>query len=200
MIEATFIASGKTMLEALNFTPSLVSKIMFGDGNFRQVKKIDIFCNNVDDANLLDNISPRVAISYALTENKQWKFNASVGRYFKIPTYTMLGFQNKGGAFINQQAAYTKSDHFVAGIEYNLTPASRFTVEGFVKNYANYPISVIDGVSLANKGGGFEVLGNEEIDAEGEGQSKGIEILFQQKLSKNFYGAVSYTHLRAHET
>ena len=145
-------------------------------------------------SNLLNNISPRVAISYALTENNQWKFNASVGRYFKIPTYTMLGFQNKGGAFINQQAAYTKSDHFVAGIEYNLTPASRFTVEGFVKNYANYPISVIDGVSLANKGGGFEVLGNEEIDAEGEGQSKGVEILFQQKLSKNFYGVFAYTY------
>ena len=73
MIEATFIASGKTMLEALNFTPSLVSKIMFGDGNFRQVRKIDIFCNNVDDANLLDNIlweKPKYSIiSHNLVNN-----------------------------------------------------------------------------------------------------------------------------------
>ena len=45
-----------------------------------------------------------------------------------------------------------------AGIEYNLTPVSRITIEGFYKKYSQYPVSTIDGVSLANKGGGFEVL------------------------------------------
>lgn len=145
-------------------------------------------------SNLLNNISPRASISYDLTKSQKWKFNASIGRYFKIPTYTMLGFQNQTGAFVNQDAAYTRSDHLVAGLEYNLTPASRFTVEAFRKNYANYPISVIDGVSLANKGGGFEVLGNEEIVSDGKGQSSGIELLFQQKLSNNFYGVFAYTY------
>ena len=73
MIEATFIASGKTMQEALNFTASLVNKIMFEDESFRQVKKIDIFCNNIDDANLLDNIlweKPKYSIvSHSLVNN-----------------------------------------------------------------------------------------------------------------------------------
>ena len=147
-----------------------------------------------EGSSLLDNISPRLSFSYALTENQRWKLNASAGRYFKIPTYTMLGFQNQQGIFANQQAAYTRSDHWVGGIEYNLTPASRFTVEGFRKNYANYPVSIIDGVSLANKGGGFEVLGNEAIRSEGEGQSSGVEVLFQQKLSNNFYGVFAYTY------
>ena len=151
-------------------------------------------------SNFLDNLSPRVAISYSLTENKQWKFNASAGRYFKIPTYTMLGFQNKSGNFINQNLSYTRSDHLVGGLEYNLTPSSRFTVEGFIKNYANYPISVLDRVSLANKGGGFEVLGNESIVSEGEGISKGVEVLFQQKLSKNFYGILAYTYFSSEFT
>jgi len=147
-----------------------------------------------EGSSLLNNISPRLSFSYALTENQRWKLNASAGRYFKIPTYTMLGFLNQQGIFANQQAAYTRSDHWVGGIEYNLTPASRFTVEGFRKNYANYPVSVIDGVSLANKGGGFEVLGNEAIRSEGEGQSSGVEVLFQQKLSNNFYGVFAYTY------
>ncbi|MDA9843596.1 TonB-dependent receptor [Flavobacteriaceae bacterium] len=151
-------------------------------------------------SNLMDNISPRLSFSYALTENQRWKLNASAGRYFKIPTYTMLGFQNQQGLFENQQAAYTRSDHLVGGVEYNLTPASRFTVEGFVKKYANYPISVIDGVSLANKGGGFEVLGNEAIVSDGEGQSSGIEVLFQQKLSNNFYGVFAYTYFSSEFT
>jgi len=151
-------------------------------------------------SSLLDNISPRAAVSYALTENNQWKFNASLGRYFKIPTYTMLGFQNQSGIFLNQQAEYTQSDHLVGGVEYNLTPASRFTIEGFLKKYSKYPVSVIDGVSLANKGGGFEVLGNEAIVSEGEGQSSGVEVLFQQKLSKNFYGVFAYTYFSSEFT
>lgn len=145
-------------------------------------------------SNIIDNISPRLAFSYALTENQQLKFNGSIGRYFKIPTYTMLGFQDQQSNFVNQNASYTRSDHFVAGLEYNLTSSSRFTVEGFFKNYAYYPVSLIDGVSLANKGGGFEVLGNEAIISEGEGQSSGVELLFQQKLSRNFYGVFAYTY------
>ena len=145
-------------------------------------------------SNLIDNLSPRIAFSYALTENQQWKLNATAGRYFKIPTYTMLGFQNERSFFVNQDASYVRSDHLVAGLEYNFTPSSRFTLEAFLKNYSNYPVSVVDGVSLANKGGGFEVLGNEEIVSNGTGQSSGLEFLFQQKLSNNFYGVFAYTY------
>ena len=143
---------------------------------------------------LVDNLSPRMSFSYALTENQEWKFNASMGRYFKIPTYTMLGFQDQQGDFINQSAEYTQSNHWVAGLEYNLTPSSRFTVEGFLKRYNQYPISLIDGVALANKGGGFEVLGNEAITSTGKGKSSGVELLFQQKLARNFYGVFAYTY------
>tara|TARA_A100001011_G_scaffold277468_1_gene287191 strand:- start:1442 stop:3799 length:2358 start_codon:yes stop_codon:yes gene_type:complete len=144
-------------------------------------------------SNLIDNISPRLSLSFALTDDQRWKVNTSLGRYFKIPTYTMLGFQNQN-LFVNRNASYTQSNHYVTGIEYNLTPASRISVEGFLKQYSNYPISLIDGVSLANKGGGFEVLGNEAIISEGIGQSRGGEFLFQQKLSKNFYGIFAYTY------
>lgn len=145
-------------------------------------------------SNSIDNLSPRIAFSYALTENQQWKLNATAGRYFKIPTYTMLGFQNERSLFVNQDASYVRSDHFVGGLEYNFSPSSRFTLEAFLKNYSNYPVSVVDGVSLANKGGGFEVLGNEEIVSNGTGQSSGLEFLFQQKLSNSFYGVFAYTY------
>ncbi len=145
-------------------------------------------------SSLLDNISPRVAASYQLSEDQRWKLNASVGRYFKIPTYTMLGFQDAQGDFINKNNRYTQSDHYVFGIEYNWTPTARITVEGFIKDYSQYPVSVIDQVSLANKGGGFEVLGNEPVVDTGAGKSSGIEVLFQQKLTKNFYGVLAYTH------
>ena len=54
-------------------------------------------------SNLIDNISPRFSLSYAISEDQKWKFNSSLGRYFKIPTYTMLGFQEEN-IFVNKKA------------------------------------------------------------------------------------------------
>jgi hypothetical protein len=144
-----------------------------------------------EDNNIGQTISPRVGLSYSLTE--KWKLNATVGRYFKIAPYTILGFQ-ENGEFVNRNADYTESDHYVFGIERILGPASNITLEGFYKAYSDYPVSVRDSVSLANKGAGFEVLGNEAVATVGKGRSYGLELLFQQKLTKNFYGIFSYTY------
>ena len=146
-----------------------------------------------EGSSMVDNLSPRLSFSYNLTADQQWKLNASIGRYFKIPTYTMLGFQDSNRVFVNKNAKYTRSDHFVTGLEFAPGKASRITLEGFYKKYDQYPVSIIDGVSLANKGGGFEVLGNEEITTNGKGKTYGFEALYQQKLSKKFYGVFAYT-------
>ena len=135
-----------------------------------------------------------------MTEDQSWKINTSIGRYYKIPTYTMLGFQNPIDNFVNQNAKYTQSDHAVFGVEYSPGNAARITLEGFYKKYSQYPISIIDQVSLANKGGGFEVLGNEAITSNGKGKSYGVEALYQQKLAKNFYGVFAYTYFHSQFT
>ncbi len=46
-------------------------------------------------ANLLNQFSPRLALSYSLTDNML--LNAGVGRYFQHPAYTTLGFRNNAG-------------------------------------------------------------------------------------------------------
>lgn len=141
---------------------------------------------------LASTLSPRLSLSYEFQEN--WKLNGSVGRYFKIPPYTMLGFRNNDLELVNQNLKYTRSDHYVIGLQHILGPAASISIEGFYKNYDDYPVSVLDGVSIANKGGGFEVLGNEEIASVGRGRTYGAEFQFQQKLSNNFYGIFSYTY------
>ena len=151
----------------------------------------DTFTNG---SGLLNNISPRVSVSYKISEDQKWRLNSSVGSYFKIPTYTTLGYKNSDDNFINKKNKYIQSDHFVLGLEYNWNSSSRITIEAFLKNYNRYPVSIIDQVSLANKGGGFEVLGNEPISDTGTGSSHGVEFLFQQKLNKNFYGIFALTH------
>ena len=149
---------------------------------------------------LIDNLSPRVSTSYALTKDRRLKWNTSVGTYFKIPTYTVLGFKNLTGDLTNQNAKYTKSNHYVTGFDYSIGNASKISIEGFIKRYFDFPVSILDGVSLANKGADFEVLGNEEIVTIGEGRTKGIEFLFQQKLTRNFYGIFSYTFFKSEFT
>lgn len=138
-------------------------------------------------------LSPRLAISYDLTGSGKWTANASIGRYFKIPPYTILGFTDNDGTAVNQNIDYIRSDHLVAGFEYLVSKAARITVEGFAKFYDDYPVSIIDQVSLANKGGGFEVLGNEPVASVGKGRTYGAEFLFQQKFNGNFYAIASYT-------
>lgn len=145
---------------------------------------------------LINTLSPRFSFSYALNPTKTWKANGSLGRYFKIPPYTVLGFQS-AGQNVNQDAKYIASNHFVLGLEHQLNESTRITVEGFLKKYENYPISVFDNTSLANKGGGFEVLGNEVIVSEGEGRSFGLEVLYQKSFTERFYGILAYTLFRS---
>lgn len=137
--------------------------------------------------------SPRLSASYVFDEKRKWTVNASIGRYFKITPYTILGFTDENDAYANKDAKYIQSDHIVAGIEYLVTPFSRFSIEGFYKKYSNYPVSVVDSVSLANLGGGYSVLGNENIESVGLGRTYGMEFLYQRKLTKDFYAILAYT-------
>ena len=143
-------------------------------------------------SNLGSNISPRLSLSYEFQED--WRISATAGRYFKIAPYTILGFRDPNGALSNQDIDYTESDHYVIGLQHYLNPAASVSLEGFYKRYSDYPVSVLDQVSLANKGADFEVLGNEDVETVGKGRSYGLELQYQQKLLKNFYSIFSYTY------
>jgi len=153
------------------------------------------------DGNSLDNsnqnpfkqFSPRFSLSYVLTSKTN--LNASIGKYFKLPAYTQLAFQNNSlPAFpATNPGQYIQSTHYVAGIEHLPSNTLRFTIEGFYKKYSNYPVSLIDGVSLANKGTDFGSIGNEPISQLGQGKAYGIEFFMQKKLTKRFFGILAYT-------
>lgn len=136
-------------------------------------------------------LSPRLSVSYAVAPG--WKVNASAGRYFKIAPYTALGFKNEQGELVNRNLPYLQSDHLVAGLEYLPTKTLRFTLEGFYKKYNNYPVSARTGISLANQGADFGVIGNEQLVGNGAGEAYGFEFFAQQKLYKNFFLVGSYT-------
>jgi hypothetical protein len=148
--------------------------------------------------NPLEAISPRFSVSYALSE--KWTISSSVGRYHKLPPYTVLGFeQNVGGTnlLINKSTRYIRSDHYVGGLSFQPGNSIQISIEGFYKRYYQYPVSVVNGISLANFGGDFGVIGNEQIQSIGRGNTWGIETFIQKKLTKRIFGIGSYTFYQA---
>src|SRR5690606_39862354 len=63
---------------------------------------INTFTN--DGNNPLKAFSPR--ISFAYNFNPEWNVSASVGSYYKIPSYTMLGFVDEEGNLKNKDLKY----------------------------------------------------------------------------------------------
>lgn len=146
-----------------------------------------------DGNNVSATLSPRGAFSYALDPQMRWRIKATVGRYFKLPPNTLLGFRNTQNILTNNGADYIRSDHYVAGLSFNPRPSTQLAMEGFYKVYNNYPVSTDDNISLANLGADFEIFGNENIRSNGKGRAYGMEFSYQQKLLDKFYGILAYT-------
>lgn len=143
----------------------------------------------------LKTLSPRLSMSYTLSD--QWTFNASVGRYFKLAPYTILGFADERQILVNKDADYLRSTHYATGLEYLPGEDLRFTIEGFYKQYGQVPVSSRTGISLSNLGTDFTALGNEKVITNGKGKAYGVEFFAQKKLTDRFFGILSYTFYRS---
>ena len=157
--------------------------------------RADMNSFTTDGNNPLETLSPRISLSYVLAN--EWTANASIGSYYKLAPYTILGFADNNNTLVNRNSKYQKSDHFVTGIEYLPNDGLRFTLEGFYKRYNNIPVSVRNGISLANLGSDFNVLGNEAVITNGKGNTYGFEVFAQKKLTDQFFGLLSYTFYRS---
>ncbi len=146
-------------------------------------------------ANPLNQISPVLSASYSLSKKIAISFNTGI--YHQLPAYTTLGYRDSTGDLVNEDVTYIQAKHLVLGVEYNTSKNSRFTIEGFYKHYSNYPLDLIDSISLANKGSDFGVIGNAPVISNNIGRSYGLELFFQQKLFNDFYGLFSYTFVNS---
>jgi hypothetical protein len=142
--------------------------------------------------NFWETLSPRASASFKLL--KGLTLNTSAGLYYKLPPYVLLGYRDlESGRYTNRDMRYTMNVHAVLGLEYLINPSTVVSVEGFFKYYDNYPVSLRDGVSLANRGGSFALFGNEPVTSVGEGRAYGFEVFFQKRLTERWYGTLSYT-------
>ncbi|HNX88308.1 MAG TPA: TonB-dependent receptor, partial [Paludibacteraceae bacterium] len=156
---------------------------------------------NKNMQNPLNQFSPRLSVSYTLSD--KWDLNANFGRYAMQPAYTTLGFRYAtGGPLVNQNEnlKYVTSNQAIVGIEYRPAEKMRLTVEGFYKQYQNYPLSVSDGLSIASKGTDYGQIGDEEIISTGKGRAYGVEVLYKIMEWKNLNITSTYTFFRSEFT
>ncbi|GAB5520246.1 MAG: TonB-dependent receptor [Rhodothermales bacterium] len=137
-------------------------------------------------------LSPRLNAAYTL--NSQWQVSASVGRFTQMPELLSLAVQEQGG-YVNDDLRWVDVMQGVVGVAVTPLPSLRVALEGYYKDYSDYPVSASDPrLSLANLGGAFGFVGAEPLLAVGEGRAYGLELSAQKKLTKRIYGLGSYTY------
>lgn len=147
-------------------------------------------------SNVFNQFSPRVSLSYALTE--KFEVVAGVGRYFQSPAYTTLGFRDEKGDLINENSAqYIGVNQYNMGVEYRFNTHVVLSGETFYKDYFQYPIDMITGASLANEGADYSsVAGAVPAAFYGTGEAVGFELVNRINYSK-FTLLATYTYVRS---
>ncbi|MCK5703582.1 MAG: TonB-dependent receptor, partial [Cyclobacteriaceae bacterium] len=137
--------------------------------------------------------SPRLSFTYRFTNKTS--LNGSVGRFYQNTPGIILG---QSDSFKNLKTPF--ADHYVLGISHLLTESTRLSVEVYSKEYRNLPIDVTKPQFLvfdqAVETGVF--LNQTNLSDNGKGNSRGIEVIVQKKLAKDFYGMISgsYSKIR----
>ncbi len=146
--------------------------------------------------------SPRLSFSYALTD--LININFSTGIYHQSPSYIWLeAFES------NRDLRMIKVNQFVLGLDHRVAVDALLKLETFYKDYDNYPTSTIRPyLVLANTGAGFtgsddnfSSFGLEPLVDAGFGNTYGIELSLQKKLSNiPYYGIFSFTYSQSDYT
>lgn len=141
---------------------------------------------------LSDQLSPRLSLSYQLTEH--WSLSGNAGLYYQLPPYTALGFKNNNGLYANKYALrYMQVSQGSVGLNWRKGDTFEVSIEGFYKDYDKIPLSVADGIPLTCKGNDYGVIGNELLTSTAQGRSYGAELLLKWLVAKKLNLASSFT-------
>lgn len=138
-----------------------------------------------------DQLSPRLSLSYRLTDGVYLSGNA--GLYYQLPPYTGLGFKDNNGKLVNKYLRYMRVSQESIGLSWRPRNTFKLSIEGFYKKYDKIPFSIVDGIPLACKGNDYGVIGNEALSSTSQGRAYGAEILMKWLIAKKLNLSSSFT-------
>lgn len=181
-----FVTSfGDTLpISSLNKSENFFKGASYLNFNFLLMKR---FTTNVgarlDYFNAIRNkfyFSPRFSASYMLTPITNLNF--STGIYYQAPLYIWLIADER-----NRELKSVKVNQYVLGFDHQLNEDALLSVEGFYKDYSDYPTSLVRPyLVLANTGAGFS--GSDDYFS-----SFGLEPLISSGIGKWQRTNVSYS-------
>ncbi len=140
----------------------------------------------------------------------EWEFSPltsvslAAGMYRQFPSYVWFVADAR-----NRAMTAARVDQYILGVEHLLREDLKVRLEGFYKDYRDYPASVTRPyLVMANTGGGFggsednfASFGLDWLISEGTGNAYGVDLLIQKKMSEvPLYGIISLTLSRAQFT
>jgi len=136
--------------------------------------------------------SPRFSASYTL--NEKTRLNCSGGVFYQSVPLILLSQNEKF-----KELKEPRATHYILGLEHFITPDTRFTLEVYRKDYANFPQDpdqpeafIIDEIYYQS---GY-IMNHEELIGDGKARSEGIEVMIQKKLASDFYGLASCSYFK----
>ncbi len=149
-------------------------------------------------SNPIKQFSPRVSLAYSF--GRAWQLSWHAGIYYQMPPAVLLAFrQTKSessdpGPLINRdKLRYIQSRHAGMSIEHTSSRGYQLRLEGFYKQYLNYPLLLQDGISLANAQADYVVVGDQAADASSKGRAYGLEFQVRQKLHKSLFWNINFS-------
>lgn len=140
--------------------------------------------------------SPRGTFNYALFDQTQVSLH--LGSYYQAPSLIWLNANPQ-----NQSLDFIQTDQYILGVEQLLQEDLQLTIEGYYKDYSNYPSSLTrpylvmanTGAGFGGSNDGFASFGLDPLANIGSGWARGIELFVQKKLSERpWYGILSVSY------
>ena len=136
------------------------------------------------------DLSPRASLTMKLGGTSS--VTASAGVYYQSLPLILLA-QNPG----NRNLGDLNAIHYIAGFERLLTESTKLSIDVYQKEYSNFPVDpqqpslfLID--ELYYRYGFFFDHG--DLTGNGRARSRGIELILQKRMAKDFYGMISASY------
>ncbi len=137
--------------------------------------------------------SPRLSVTYRISD--RFTLNGAYGEFYQQLPAFLMAQRNEYKHLKDPHAV-----HYIIGAEYLPAPDTRLTLEVYYKKYDGFPVSAADPAKFIVDDGRsmnfFRHYG--ALSDKGKARSRGVELLLQKKLAKDFYGLVSASYFRSH--
>jgi hypothetical protein len=147
-------------------------------------------------------VAPRASAAFHILPTTQ--VTASAGRYYQSPEYVWI----LGNSY-NRALTHFQTDQYVISFNHYFQSDVKMTVEGYIKNYARYPLSLTrpylvmanTSPEMQEAAEAYESFGLDYLQSSATGFSRGIELFCQKQFSETpMYGRLSISYGEAQFT